>query len=138
MLTPLQLPSVYHNPTCNGCARDADSSELRKRLLLYCCESKVETLSRGYKNSFLNLFIHSVSHLHARFSSAKVAGTAALGGLKMPHDQERSQIVLIVPTEMGPSEIGDVVTTPGPWTTSGWLHRGQCFSKPFLGDKMTP
>jgi len=22
MLTPLQLPSVYHNPFCDGCARD--------------------------------------------------------------------------------------------------------------------
>jgi len=127
MLTPLQLPSVYHNPTCNGCARDADSSERRKRLLLYCCESKVETLSRGYKNSFRNLFIHSVSHLSVRLSSAKVAAAAALGGLEMPHDQERSQIVLIVPTEVGPDEVGDVVTPPGPWTTSGWLHRGQCF-----------
>jgi len=26
MLTPLQLPSVYHNPSCKACARDADSS----------------------------------------------------------------------------------------------------------------
>jgi len=25
---------------------------------------------------------------------------------------------------MGPGEVGDVVTTPGPWTTSVWLHRG--------------
>jgi len=26
MLTPLQLPSVHHDTSCNGCARDADCS----------------------------------------------------------------------------------------------------------------
>jgi len=30
MLTPLQLPSVYHNTSCDGCARDAEETRMRK------------------------------------------------------------------------------------------------------------
>jgi len=26
VLTPLQLPSVQHNPSCDGCARDAEEN----------------------------------------------------------------------------------------------------------------
>ena len=33
MLTPLQLPSVYHNPSCDGCARDAEENRMRKEEL---------------------------------------------------------------------------------------------------------
>jgi len=29
MLTPFQLPSVYHNPSCDGCARDAEENRRR-------------------------------------------------------------------------------------------------------------
>jgi len=34
MLTPLQLPSVYHSPFCNGCARDAEENRMRKKSLV--------------------------------------------------------------------------------------------------------
>jgi len=34
MLTPLQLPSVYHNPSCDGCARDAEENRMRKKSLV--------------------------------------------------------------------------------------------------------
>ena len=32
MLTPLQLPSVYHNPSCDGCARDAEENESERKI----------------------------------------------------------------------------------------------------------
>jgi len=35
MLTPLQLRSVYHNPSCDGCARDAEENRMRKKSLVY-------------------------------------------------------------------------------------------------------
>ena len=31
MLTPLQLPSVYHNPFCDGCARKAEENRVRNK-----------------------------------------------------------------------------------------------------------
>jgi len=31
MLAPLQLPSAYHNPSCDGCARDAEENRMRKK-----------------------------------------------------------------------------------------------------------
>jgi len=31
MLTPLQLPSIHHNPSCDGCAHDAEKGENAKR-----------------------------------------------------------------------------------------------------------
>jgi len=34
MLTALQLPSVYHNPSCDGCARDAEENQMRKKILV--------------------------------------------------------------------------------------------------------
>jgi len=34
MLIPLQLPSVYHNPFCYGCARDAEENQIRKNNLV--------------------------------------------------------------------------------------------------------
>jgi len=33
-LTPLQLPSVYHNPSCDGCARDAEENRMQKKNLV--------------------------------------------------------------------------------------------------------
>ena len=30
MLAQLQLSSVYHNPSCDGCARDAEENPIRK------------------------------------------------------------------------------------------------------------
>jgi len=36
MFTPLQLPSVHHNPSCDGCARDAEEKRMWK-------ESSIET-----------------------------------------------------------------------------------------------
>jgi len=29
--TPLQLPSVKHNSSCDGCARDAEENRMRKK-----------------------------------------------------------------------------------------------------------
>jgi len=34
MLTPLQLPAVYHNPSCDGNARDAEENRMRERSLV--------------------------------------------------------------------------------------------------------
>jgi len=34
MLTPLQLPVVYHNLSCDGCAHDAEENQLRKENLV--------------------------------------------------------------------------------------------------------
>jgi len=34
MLTSLQLPSVYHNPSCDGCARDAEENRMQKKSLV--------------------------------------------------------------------------------------------------------
>jgi len=32
--TPLQLPSVHHNPSCDGCARDAEEYKMGKKSLV--------------------------------------------------------------------------------------------------------
>jgi len=34
MLTPLQLPSVYHTPSCDGCARDSEENRMRNKNLV--------------------------------------------------------------------------------------------------------
>jgi len=34
ILTPLQLPSVRHNPYCGGCARDAEVNRVWKESLV--------------------------------------------------------------------------------------------------------
>jgi len=34
MLTPPQLPSVYHNPSCDGCASDGEENRMRKKSLV--------------------------------------------------------------------------------------------------------
>jgi len=31
MFTPLQLPSLHHNPSCDGCARDDEEKENAKQ-----------------------------------------------------------------------------------------------------------
>jgi len=33
MLTPLQLPSVHHIPSCGGCAHDAEENGMQKECL---------------------------------------------------------------------------------------------------------
>jgi len=34
MLTPLQLSSIYRNPCCDGCARDAEENRMQKNNLV--------------------------------------------------------------------------------------------------------
>jgi len=34
MLTPLKLPPVHHNASCDGCARDAAGNRTRKKSLV--------------------------------------------------------------------------------------------------------
>jgi len=34
MLTPLQLPSVHHNPSCDGCESDAEENRMIKESLV--------------------------------------------------------------------------------------------------------
>jgi len=34
MLTPLQLPSVHRNLSCDGCARDAKENRMQKESLV--------------------------------------------------------------------------------------------------------
>jgi len=41
----------------------------------------------------------SFIHFRARFTSGKDRGVAALGGLEIPHGQQRFQIVLLAPHE---------------------------------------
>jgi len=33
MLTPLQLPSVRHNLSCDGCARDAEENHVKRQFV---------------------------------------------------------------------------------------------------------
>jgi len=33
-LTPLQLPCVHHNLSCDGCAHDAEENRMRKKSLI--------------------------------------------------------------------------------------------------------
>jgi len=33
-LTPLPLPCVHHNLSCDGCARDAEENRMRKKSLI--------------------------------------------------------------------------------------------------------
>jgi len=40
MLTPLQSPSVYHNPSCDGCERDAEENGTRKTNLVDKTQSR--------------------------------------------------------------------------------------------------
>ena len=54
-----------------------------------------------------------------------VAGAVALW-LETPHGFQHSHIECCwLHTKMGPSQVGDVITPPGPWTTSGPLSRGR-------------
>jgi len=46
---------------------------------------------------------------------------ADIEGLETPHGQQQSQILLLAPHQDGPSKVGDIVTPPGPWTTTGPL-----------------
>jgi len=34
VLAPLQLPSVHHNPSCDGCARNAEENRMQKESLV--------------------------------------------------------------------------------------------------------
>jgi len=34
MHTSLQLPSVYHNPSCDGCTHHAEENRMRKKSLV--------------------------------------------------------------------------------------------------------
>jgi len=34
MLTPPQLPSVYHNPSSDGCTHDGEENRMRKNSLV--------------------------------------------------------------------------------------------------------
>jgi len=47
----------------------------------------------------------------------RVTEAAALRRLEIPHGQQQYQIVLLAPHQ----DVGDEVTSCGPWTTSGHL-----------------
>jgi len=64
-------------------------------------------------------------HKWLKFPLGRVEGSTALGGLDIPHGSQQSLIVLLAPHQDGPSEAGDVVTPPGPWSTSGPLFSQQ-------------
>ena len=55
------------------------------------------------------------------FPFSRVAGAAVLGGLEIPHDQLKSQVVLLAPHQYGTKQGRDLVTPPGPWTNFGPL-----------------
>ena len=68
----------------------------------------------------------------------RVDGTESLGALEIPYGIRQSQrSVVWIHAKIGPSQIGDVITPPSLWSTSGPLSCG--FSKqdfphqPFLG-----
>ena len=61
------------------------------------------------------------------FPLGRVTGATSIGGLGIPDGQQQFQIVLLflpVHTKTGPSKVGDAVTPPRLWTTSGSLFRG--------------
>jgi len=45
MLTPLQLPSVYHNPSCDGCALNAEANRMPKKSLVDKTQPKKDRAS---------------------------------------------------------------------------------------------
>ena len=53
----------------------------------------------------------------------RIEGSETLRGLGVPHGQPQSQIVLLLHTKTGSSSV-DVVTAPGPLTTSGKITLG--------------
>ena len=55
------------------------------------------------------------------FRPGRVAGAAFTGELGMPHGQQQFEVVCWLRTKTGPSKVGDAVTRPRPWTTSGRL-----------------
>ena len=63
--------------------------------------------------------VHVIHSFYARFSSGWDRGTAALGGLEIPHGQQQSMIFLLLHSTTGPSKVGDTVSRR--WTTSGTL-----------------
>jgi len=57
------------------------------------------------------------------FPLGGIAGTAALGGLEIPHGQQQSMILLLLHTKTGPSKVGDTVMPCGLWSTCVSLCR---------------
>ena len=55
------------------------------------------------------------------FPLVRVAGATALGGLGIPHDQQKFQIVLLLHTKTGPSKVEGVIIPPTLLTTSAPL-----------------
>jgi len=51
MLMPLQLHSVYHNPSCDGCARDAEENWMRKKNLVKTCQRKILSVIYTHRHS---------------------------------------------------------------------------------------
>jgi len=48
---------------------------------------KRSSLKQGFENIY-----HSFMHFHTRFSYEESRGSAALGGLGIPHDQQQFQV----------------------------------------------
>jgi len=67
------------------------------------------------ENKQLKARIHSLN-IVPTFPLGRVAGTAALGGLEIPHGQKQSMIFLLLHTKTGPSKVGDTVMPLDAWT----------------------
>ena len=58
------------------------------------------------------------------FPLRRVAGVAALSGLEIPMTNNYLTYFCWLNTKTGPRKVGDVITLPGPWSTSWPLFRG--------------
>jgi len=64
------------------------------------------------------------THCRTRFSLCSDSGETTLGWLETHINFKQPQLVQWLHTKMRPSEVGDVATTSGPWSTSGPLPVG--------------
>ena len=68
---------------------------------------------------------HSLIHFHTRFLLGTVAGIAAPRDLEIPLGFQQSPIILLAPHRDETKQGWDVITPPGPYTTSSLLFRGR-------------
>jgi len=89
------------------------------------------TFGKQTKDNFINRkfqcrptysFIHSF--FVPDFPLGRIGVAAALGGPEIPHDHSNLRWFCWLHAKTRPSKVGDIVTPPGPWTTSGPLSRG--------------
>ena len=76
-----------------------------------------------YATLFTKLTIHFI-RFYTCFPLRGVAGTAAIGGLKIPHSHSNLRSFCWLHTKTGPSKVEAVNMPSGPWPTFGCLPMG--------------